>query len=151
MSRKPKDEYFLDMAKLVSERSTCARRAVGCVLVDNHDHVLATGYNGVPKGAKHCNDGYKCEGADSPSGTDLNRCLAIHAEQNALIQCKDTMSIKAAYLTVNPCEHCLKMLLNTSLNFIYFRTMYPNPILSTFGDIVERDTHYVFVRKRNVS
>ena len=48
------DEYFLNMAKLAALRSTCKRRQVGCILVDSNNHVAATGYNGVPKGFKHC-------------------------------------------------------------------------------------------------
>ena len=72
------------MAELVAERSTCRRRKVGCVLVDSNNHVVATGYNGVPTHFPHCLD-EPCEGATAPSGESLEKCLAVHAEQNALL------------------------------------------------------------------
>ena len=84
------DAYFIDMAKLAASRSTCIRRSVGCVLVNARNHVLATGYNGVPAGSTHCNEvstirgaltfGHACAGADADSGTNLDSCLAVHAE-----------------------------------------------------------------------
>ena len=105
------DEYFLRMADLVSQRSTCLRRAVGCVIVNARGHVLATGYNGVAAGVQHCNEvtsvgtladltetfapykldgndvyfyGNACRGSSAESGSRLESCQAIHAEQNAL-------------------------------------------------------------------
>ena len=56
MSRLSNDEYFLEIANTVSQRGTCARRKVGCVLVDSANHIVATGYNGVPSGFIHCLD-----------------------------------------------------------------------------------------------
>ena len=66
------DEYFMAMAMLVATRSTCIRRQVGCVLVDENKNILATGYNGVVSGHPHCNEGYPCPGADSETGKDLD-------------------------------------------------------------------------------
>ena len=66
------------MALLVSERGTCVRRKVGCILVNKKNHVLATGYNGNPSGFSHCLDN-PCKGANSTSGKDLDKCEAIHA------------------------------------------------------------------------
>ena len=86
--REPVDWYFLKMALLVAQRGTCARRKVGCILVNQKRHVIATGYNGNPAGQKHCID-YPCKGATAKSGRDLELCEAIHAEQNALLQCKN--------------------------------------------------------------
>lgn len=120
------DEYFIEMAKLVATRSTCLRRHVGCVLVDVDNHVMATGYNGVPSGFDHCNAGSECPGAHAASGTQLDGCFAVHAEQNALLQCKDTMRIKAAYVTATPCISCMKMLLNTSCQTIWSLEAYPH-------------------------
>lgn len=110
------DAYFITMAKLVATRSTCIRRSVGCVLVDKRNHVLATGYNGVPAGSPHCNepDGIVCPGAKAPSGTQLDSCMAVHAEQNAILQCHDAYAIAKAYVTAFPCVSCAKLLLNTS-------------------------------------
>ena len=112
--RPTRDEHFLAMAALVATRSTCVRRAVGCVLVDVHQHVAATGYNGRPRGFDHCSEGTPCLGARAPSGTDLDDCEAVHAEQNALLQCRDVELLDACYVTVSPCLTCVKLLLNTS-------------------------------------
>ncbi len=113
------------MANLVSTRSTCRRRQVGCVLVNWRNHVLATGYNGVPSGASHCAEDAPCEGWDAPSGERLDACQAIHAEQNALIQCRDAHAIATAYVTAFPCVHCTKILLNTSCRRIVYGDEYP--------------------------
>lgn len=118
-------EYFLRMAALVSSRSTCARRKVGCVLVNKRKHVLATGYNGVASGMPHCSEGVECSGANAPSGEKLDECLAIHAEQNAMLQCQDVHEIDIAYITVSPCMHCTKLLLNTSCREIVYAEDYP--------------------------
>lgn len=126
-TRLEKDEYFLRLADLLKERSTCPRRAVGCVLVDEHYHVMATGYNGTARGTDHCID-VPCPGALSASGTDLDKCEAIHAEQNALLQCHDVMKIARAYCTTQPCVHCMKLLMNTSVQEIYFLEDYPKTV-----------------------
>jgi dCMP deaminase len=127
VSRPSKTEWFLDMAELVARRSTCARRSVGCVLVNERGHVLATGYNGVAAGLPHCNEGHPCPGATAPSGTALDSCEAVHAEQNALLQCRDVFSIFTAYVTVSPCTTCVKLLLSTSTRHLVFRERYPHP------------------------
>lgn len=127
------DEYFIKMAILVASRSTCLRRAVGCVLVNAQGHVLSTGYNGVAAGLPHCNDevhsygGFHtvdhpnaCPGADARSGVDLDACEAIHAEQNALLQCRDVSKIATCYVTTFPCVTCTKLLLNTSCRRIVY-------------------------------
>jgi dCMP deaminase len=121
--RPPADFYFLKMAKLVSERGTCARRKVGCVFVNKRNHVIATGYNGNPSGFVHCIDD-PCEASKSLSGTDLDKCKAIHAEQNAILQCKDVYDIDRVYTTLEPCIHCIKLLLNTSANQIIYGEKY---------------------------
>jgi dCMP deaminase len=119
-------EYFSKMARLVSTRGTCFRRKVGCVLVDSRNFVLATGYNGRPSGFDHCEGDTKCEGACSKSGTNLDACEAIHAEQNALLQCSDSQRIYAAYVTAFPCITCIKLLLNTSCKLIVYDEDYPH-------------------------
>lgn len=138
------DEYFMAMTQLVATRGTCIRRAVGCVLVNHRGHVLSTGYNGVASGRPHCNEAvpfwvrpsdpgpittypHTCEGADAASGQSLDSCQAIHAEQNALLQCKDVWDIKTAYVTASPCVTCTKLLLNTSCERIVFLEEYPQP------------------------
>ena len=117
--REPIDWYFLRMSLLVAERGTCIRRKAGCVLVNEKKHIVGTGYNGNPAGQIHCID-QPCKGALSKTGTDLELCEAIHAEQNALLQCKNVYEIKKVYCTVSPCIHCVKLILNTSAKHIYF-------------------------------
>jgi dCMP deaminase len=80
------EEYFMDMASLVSKRSTCKRRAVGAVIVKNN-RILATGYNGAPSKIIHCTEaGCLREKLNVPSGERHELCRGIHAEQNAIIQ-----------------------------------------------------------------
>jgi dCMP deaminase len=119
------DEYFMAMAMLVATRSTCIRRQVGCVLIDDNNNILATGYNGVVKGSPHCNEGHPCPGAKSESGKDLDECYAIHAEQNALIQCKDLTKVYACFCTTAPCVMCTKLFLNTTLTRMIYVESYP--------------------------
>lgn len=123
--RPTKDAYFLKMAALVSSRGTCSRRKVGAVLINSFSHVIATGYNGKASGLSHCKGKNKCAGADARSGENLHKCEAIHAEQNALLQCKDVQEISKCYVTVSPCVHCVKLLLNTSCREIVFVAKYP--------------------------
>lgn len=111
MIRLSKDEYFIEIVKTVSKRSTCIRRQVGCILVDKYSHIVSTGYNGVPIGAPHCLL-TPCIGASSPSGTNLHQCKAIHAEQNAIIQCIRPYDVTMAICTTAPCVVCTRMLLN---------------------------------------
>lgn len=133
--RPSRDEWALKLALLTAQRATCCRRQVGCVLLNSRGHVLATGYNGVAAGLPHCNqhDPYHplgfphaCEGARSPSGMNLNGCQAIHAEQNALLQCRDVYAIHTAYVTASPCMTCVKLLLNTSCERIVYVEEYPH-------------------------
>lgn len=115
------DETFLKICQILAERRTCARRKVGCVLVNSNNHILATGYNGVASGMAHCID-TPCPGSNKESGssTSLYLCEAIHAEQNALLQCRDVQSIYTCYITCSPCIQCTKLLLQTSCERICF-------------------------------
>ncbi len=123
--RPSRDLYFLTIAKAASLRSTCTKRQVGAVLVNQKYNILATGYNGVVRGSIDCN-GKPCPREGSLSGENLNLCLAVHAEANALLQCPDTLDIQTAYVTASPCFHCVKLLLNTSCCRIVFLEHYPH-------------------------
>lgn len=125
MTRPTADAFFLATARRLATRTTCLRRGVGCVLVDARGHQLATGFNGVPSGLPHCNEGHPCPGAGAPSGTDLDRCLSVHAEVNALAQCADVWRIDTVYLTVSPCFACLKALISTNARRLLFLEPYP--------------------------
>ena len=122
-----KHAIYMEMALVLSKLSTCVRRNVGCIIVDQNSHILATGYNGVPRGHSHCTDS-PCGGAGYASGLSLNLCEAIHAEQNALIQCKDSMAVHTIYTTTFPCEHCLKMIANTGCKRVFYSSDYPTPL-----------------------
>jgi len=132
MSRPTKDEWGLRLAQVVSERGTCARRKVGCVLLNARGHIVGTGYNGPASGAPHCTthpdlfvpEDARCYGTTYASGQGLDKCQAIHAEQNALMQCSQVWEIHTCFVTVSPCLHCAKMLLNTSCQRIVFRQEY---------------------------
>ena len=132
--RPSRDQWAMEMAAITAGRSTCLRRHVGAVLLDPRGHVIATGYNGVAAGLKHCNEYHTefsefidaCPGAKSPSGTNLDGCEAIHAEQNALLQCSNVHTISTCYATTSPCITCVKLLLNTSCRRIVFYEQYPH-------------------------
>ena len=84
MSRPDKEKYYLDIALAVSKRSTCLRRHYGCVIVKD-DVIVATGYNGSPRGEVNCCDCGVCQRADAERYSGYERCPAVHAEQNALL------------------------------------------------------------------
>lgn len=123
--RPDNDSYYMSIAGRVALRSTCIRRAVGCVLVDKDNYVMSTGYNSVPAGFPHCTSS-PCEGATSPSGEGLNKCVSRHAEDVALMKCKDIRAIKTVYSTTAPCVLCVRRLLDTSAERIVFAEDYPH-------------------------
>lgn len=118
------DDYFLDIAAVISRRSTCQHRAVGAVLVKDNQ-ILATGYNGAPIGESHCID-IGC--AKPEHATGMERCRAVHAEQNAIIQAAlHGVSIEGAtlYCTHQPCVMCSRVLKNARIERIVFSEPYP--------------------------
>ena len=129
------DEYFLEMADLVSKRSTCMRRRVGAVLVRNKK-ILSTGYNGAPSGLKHCIDiGCIREKLKIPSGQRHELCRGLHAEQNVILQAalygtstKDSI----LYITNQPCMICSKMLINAGIAEIVIADGYPDEMAGKF-------------------
>ena len=126
MPRPDTDEYFLLLALLASTRGTCSRRRVGCVLTDANNHVISTGYNAPASGRTHCIE-IPCAGATMASGTGLSECEALHAEENALIQCTRPNDIWTVYSTTSPCIHCVRRLMNTRAHRIVFAEVYPHP------------------------
>jgi dCMP deaminase len=131
MPRPSWDEYFMSIAEQVAGRSTCLRRACGAVLVKDK-RILATGYNGAPRGIAHCDEvGCLREQLGVPSGEKHELCRAIHAEQNAVVQAaKYGTQIDGAtvYSTHQPCVLCAKILLNAGVVEIVFRDAYPDPL-----------------------
>ena len=119
----------MSMEELASKRSTCLRRQVGAVIVRDNQ-VLATGYNGAPKGLPNCCDLEKClrQEMGIPSGERQELCRAVHAENNAITQCAvNGVSCKGGtlYVTASPCIMCTKQLINAGIVRIVAKEMYP--------------------------
>jgi dCMP deaminase len=124
IARPDTDEYFLKIASVVAERSTCRRHHVGAVAVRDK-HILATGYNGAASGLKDCLElGCLRDDMNVPSGTRHEICRAIHAEQNVIIQAAlHGVGLEGAtiYVTHTPCILCAKMLVNAKIKrFVTF-------------------------------
>lgn len=131
-----KNKYYLEIASKVALRSTCLRRAYGAVLVKN-DEIIATGYNGSARGEENCCDTGKCWRQENniPAGERYEECVAVHAEQNAIISAARVDMIGAdlylagysfdigngAYYRINaePCKICRRMLKNAGIKRYY--------------------------------
>lgn len=129
MNRISKTNYYLGIAEAVAKRSTCLRRQYGAIIVKN-DEIIATGYNGSPRGTENCCDVGYCwrEENNIPHGEQYESCLAVHAEQNAIISASRRDTIGATlYLVgfengkripaeqVKPCKICEKMIINSGV------------------------------------
>jgi dCMP deaminase len=121
------DEYFLMMAKLAATRSTCLAFPVGAVIVKDRQ-VLATGYNGSPSGSAHCTtQGYCYPGLSRCDVSSTLPSRAIHAEANAIAQAaKHGISCQGAsiYVTLEPCISCLKLIISTGIQQVYYETVF---------------------------
>lgn len=119
-SRKSWKEYFMEITELVASRSTCDRAWVGCLLVNDDNRIISSGYNGSVSGNAHCDD----VGHTMRDG----HCIAtIHAEINALLYCaKEGISVKnsTAYITHFPCLNCTKALIQAGIKQIYYKDDY---------------------------
>jgi dCMP deaminase len=123
------DRYFMEIALLVSSRTTCLRRQVGAVIVKDK-RLLSTGYNGAPVGLKHCAElGCLRQKLGVKSGEKHELCRAIHAEQNAIIQAA-TFGVPllgaSIYITHFPCVLCSKMIINAGIKRIVYSQGYPD-------------------------
>ena len=121
----------MTLADEVASRTTCLRRAVGAIIVKER-RILATGYNGVPTGLRHC-DVTEClrEKLGVPSGQRHEICRGLHAEQNALLQAaRYGIDIEGSsiYITTQPCVVCAKMLINAGISEIIYRNPYPDEL-----------------------
>lgn len=118
------DSYFFRMATLIATRATCPSRSVGCVIINPEtNHVLATGYNGAPRGTSHC--GESCW--TRKSGQSFERCKAVHAELNAILHAaKSGVSTDGCrmYLTTTPCVFCSRTLINAGVKEVYAMSKY---------------------------
>lgn len=126
-SRPDWDEYFMNIAKVVSSRSNCIKRKVAALIVKDK-RVVSTGYNGTPRGARNCNEG-GCPRCNSmaASGTALEECLCSHGEENAITQAAyHGTSLKGAtlYTTLAPCLLCTKMIINSGISEVVYNREY---------------------------
>lgn len=138
VTRPDVDEYFLKIASVVAERATCQRHMVGAVAVVNK-HILTTGYNGAPSGARDCLTlGCKRDELGIPSGTRHEICRGIHAEQNVIIQAGlHGVSLEGCtiYCTHTPCVLCAKMLVNARIKrFVSFGKYADEQFVALFRD-----------------
>lgn len=121
------DEFFMKVAYLASERSTCLRRKTGAVLVKDN-RIICQGYNGAPKGLPHCSEvGCMREKLGIQSGERHELCRGVHAEANCLIQAAVFgISVKGAilYTTHFPCSICAKMLINAEISEVVYDEEY---------------------------
>lgn len=129
------EEYFLQLADLVASRSTCLRRQVGAVLVRN-ERIIATGYNGAPRGLEHCLDiGCLREAMQIPSGQRYELCRGVHAEQNAIINAANygvSTQDTVLYCTNQPCIICARMIINAGIKKVVHRGNFDDPLAEQF-------------------
>ena len=125
------DDYFMEITRLVARRSTCLRRHVGSIIVRDK-RILATGYNGAPKGLAHCLEtGCLREKMGVPSGRMQELCRGLHAEQNAIIQAAlfgVSIENSIIYSVTQPCVVCAKMIINAGIKRVVFDETYPDPL-----------------------
>lgn len=135
MGRIDKINYYLDIAEVALERSTCLRRNFGAIIVKN-DEIISTGYNGAPRGRKNCTDLGFCtrEKLNIPRGERYELCRSVHAEENAIISASRRDMIGASLYLVGknykdksyvenarPCSMCKKTIINSGIEKIYIR------------------------------
>ena len=153
MERRDKDNYYLDLAEMVSQRCTCIRRQYGAVIVKN-DEVISTGYVGAPRGRKNCSDLGICirEKLQIPRGERYELCRSVHAEANAIISCsRDKMIGASLYLTGKECKTgeyiknscccsmCKRMVINAGIAYVYVRDDKDNYRKIDVNDWIEND------------
>lgn len=135
MERRDKTNYYLDLAEVVAQRSTCLRRIYGAVIVNN-DEVISTGYAGAPRGRKNCSDMGICirQKLGIPRGERYELCRSVHAESNAIISAsRNQMLGSTLYLVgievdtktyvknVSSCSMCKRMIINAGIEKVVFR------------------------------
>lgn len=149
MERRDKINYYLDLAEVALERSTCLRRKWGAIIVKN-DEIIATGYNGAPRGRKNCIDLNYCmrEKLNIPRGERYEMCRSVHAEANAIISAARKDTIGASLYMVGKeamseeyvknacsCAMCKRMIINAGIEKLIVRNTkneYTEILVSTF-------------------
>jgi len=117
------DTYFMEIAQVTATRANCSRRKVAAVVV-SENRIISTGYNGTPRGVTNCFEGgcARCAG-HAPSGSSLEECICVHAEQNAICQAA-YYGIRLAgatiYVTISPCLTCAKLMINAGIKEVVY-------------------------------
>lgn len=153
MERVSKHNYYLDIAQTVSERSTCIRKRYGAIIVKN-DVIIATGYNGAPRGRKNCSDIGNCtrEKLGIPRGERYELCRSVHSEANAIISAsRENMLGSSLYMCctdpktgeiipgTNSCMMCKKLIINAGIVNVYVREDRENYTVYSSQDWIEND------------
>ena len=153
MVRRDKQNYYLDMAQVALERSTCLRRSFGAVSVKN-DVIISTGYNGAPRGRANCIDLNYCirQQRNVPRGTQYELCRAIHAEANAIIAAsREEMIGSTLYLVgrdtqtgeimrdADSCPMCKRQIINAGISQVVIRRDNDNYDVIDVADWVKND------------
>lgn len=135
MERVDKQNYYLDIAEIVTERGTCLRNNYGSVIVKN-DEIISTGYTGAPRGRKNCLDLGFCRRSENntPSGAGYELCRSVHSEQNAIISANRRNMIGSTLYLVGinkrngeyvrdnePCTLCKRMIINAGIEEVVMR------------------------------
>ncbi len=157
MERRDKINYYLDLAEIVSQRTTCLRRRYGAVIVKN-DEVISTGYVGAPRGRKNCTDLGYCirQEMGIPRGERYELCRSVHAEANAIISAsRDKMIDATLYLTGVEvadgsyvsnsccCSMCKRMVINAGIKEVVIRDDKENYRIIPVSDWIEDDESLV--------
>lgn len=153
MKRIDKENYYLDIAETVLERSTCLRRCYGAIIVKN-DEIVSTGYNGAPRGRKNCMDLGYCarEAMNVPSGQRYELCRSVHAEMNAIISAarRDTLG-STLYLAgreaksgellhdATSCSMCRRLIINAGIDRVVIRMTETEYRTIPVSDWIEND------------
>ncbi len=153
MERKDKINYYLDIAETVTSRSTCLRRKYGAIIVTN-DEIVATGYNGAPRGRKNCMDIDHCtrDSLNIPSGERYELCRSVHAEANAIISAaRRDMLGGTLYLSgvnsktgeiltdATPCSMCRRQIINAGIRRVICRTGQNEYTVTEVSEWIEND------------
>ena len=151
MKRIDKENYYLDIAETVLERSTCLRRCYGAIIVKN-DEIVSTGYNGAPRGRKNCMDLGYCtrEAMNIPSGERYELCRSVHAEQNAIISASRRDMLGGTLYLVGrqssgelndavPCSMCKRTIINSGIKEVIARNADGSFTVTDVNEWIEND------------
>ncbi|MCI6759270.1 MAG: cytidine/deoxycytidylate deaminase family protein [Clostridiales bacterium] len=153
MQRIEKENYYLDIAETVLERSTCLRRQYGAIIVRN-DEIVATGYNGAPRGRKNCSDLGRCVRVQLqvPRGERYELCRSVHAEANAIISASRNECIGADLYLVGhdaqtgeilqdatSCSMCRRMIINAGIKRVVVRNSRQEFTVVPVQDWIDQD------------